>query len=375
MNILACASGFGLGPGGKLSSIIEKVLLLCGKDVRWYACGDKIDTAIFKNNIFLKVCWTRDEEKIVKFVKENNIKLAIVILDPDVAIILQRNGVDVFFVDSLPFLWTEADVIPFNVTQYFAQKCMEMSEEATKIINKVENLKWVDPIVADIKASDEETKYKVIINLGGLHSTVDRGRGYVDLVLSTLIDNLLKKYKTEEIIITCGSNASKVVREVLYSKGINNINVSTLVQKEFLKLVINCELFITSPGLTTIYETCKYDKNTILLPPQNLSQYYNSNFAKNLIKKIKLIEWNKYDLELEYFKKYLYLGEDLVVEIIFKNIDNASRNNEYKRELYENIEKILNTDFKSKNVVEFGEDGAEIIAQEIRNFVIKYKEK
>ena len=65
MNILACASGFGLGPGGKLSSIIEKTSQLCGKNICWYACGDFIDTAIFKEDIFLKVCWSRNEENIV----------------------------------------------------------------------------------------------------------------------------------------------------------------------------------------------------------------------------------------------------------------------------------------------------------------------
>lgn len=166
MNVLACASGFGLGPTGKLASIVAKASSTTGDNINWYACGDKIDTAIFEKDIFIQTCWSREESKIVEFVKKYDIKLAIVVLDPDMAIILEKNGVNVFFVDSLPFLWTEADILPFDVSMYFAQKCVRMSEEATRIINKVKNLKWINPITCEIDNKSVKRIYKVVINLG-----------------------------------------------------------------------------------------------------------------------------------------------------------------------------------------------------------------
>lgn len=166
MNVLACASGFGLGPTGKLSSIISKAASNSKNNINWYACGDIIDTAIFEKDIFIETCWSREESKIIEFVKKYDIKLAIVVLDPDIAIMLQKNGVDVFFVDSLPFLWTEADVVPFDVSMYFAQKCVRMNEEATKIMNKVKNLKWINPITCEIDDKYLNKVYKVVINLG-----------------------------------------------------------------------------------------------------------------------------------------------------------------------------------------------------------------
>lgn len=166
MNILACASNFGLGPTGKLASIVSKSLSVMNNDISWYAGGDELDIAIFEKDVFIQKCWSRDEKRLVEFVKENNIKLAIVVLDPDIAIILERNGVNVFFVDSLPFLWTEADVVPFDVSMYFAQKCVKMNKEATKVINKVKNLRWINPITYEIKSKSIKKIYKVVINLG-----------------------------------------------------------------------------------------------------------------------------------------------------------------------------------------------------------------
>lgn len=38
MRVLACAVGFGLGPSGKLCSVVEN-----NKHYEWYACGDELN--------------------------------------------------------------------------------------------------------------------------------------------------------------------------------------------------------------------------------------------------------------------------------------------------------------------------------------------
>ena len=375
MKVLACASGFGLGPVGKLSSIMEKAKEMFEGNIRWYACGDKIDTDILEKDLFVEKCWSREEEEITEFVKKHKIKVAIVVLDPDIAIILEKNGVSVFFIDSLPFLWTEADVVPFDSYKYFAQKCVQMNDEASRIMSKVKNLIWVNPIVCDVNTTQINKKYKIVINLGGLHSTIENGRGYINLVLITLLKNLILKYDESEILITCGSKAKETVDKELTENNFKNMHVKTLKQKDFLKYVIDSEIFFTSPGMTTIYETCGYDKKTILLPPQNLSQYYNSEFADKLIKRLKKIQWKKEDLNKEYLDKYLYLGEDEVVEIIFKNIDNASKDNKYKEEFFKQINDVLREEFTGKEVIHFEENGSETIIKELKKWEKENKDR
>ena len=57
MKVLACAVGFGLGPNGKLCSIVNY-----NKKYEWYACGDKLDLSIYKENPFIDTCWSKDEK-------------------------------------------------------------------------------------------------------------------------------------------------------------------------------------------------------------------------------------------------------------------------------------------------------------------------
>ena len=58
MNVVCSAVSYGLGPTGKLCSIINAC-----QNINWYLCGDKIDEFVFKNNIFKKRLYTRNKIK------------------------------------------------------------------------------------------------------------------------------------------------------------------------------------------------------------------------------------------------------------------------------------------------------------------------
>ena len=366
MNVIASAVKFGLGPVGKLSSVINAVNDRTN-DIKWYACGDEIDSGIFNNDIFEKSCWSKNEIILKKFIEDNNIQLAVVVLDPDIAIILEELGVKVFYIDSLPFLWTDSDIVPFDVTKYFAQKCVNMNERAKRIMSKVKNLEWVNPIVPLTNNQGRNNNYRVVINLGGMHSPYGNGEEYISLVVVNLLIELLRIYNKDEILITCGTEACKAVKRILINNNLDNIKVATLKQGEFVEMIVKSDLFITSPGMTTIYESCGYNKETIVLPPQNLSQFYNIEFAKKLIKKLKTIYWNKTELTMDYLSKYLELGEEKVVEIIYDNIKNALDDEQYIKKLRKIIESTIKSKFEETKVIEFGKDGSEIIAEEIIN--------
>lgn len=364
MNIIGSAVNFGLGPVGKLSSIISLTEKYTN-DIKWFGVGDKIDEEIFEKKVFAKTLWSKDKEELREFIKENNIDLAINVLDPDLAILLEELGVKVFYVDSLPFLWTESDLVPFDVTKYFAQKCVNMNDRANAIMSKVKNLVWVDPISPEVLDEKTDDKYEVVINLGGMHSPYGKGEEYIELVLINLLKELTKKYNEESILITSGTEANKAIKNSLINHGFNKVVAKTLKQKEFIKNVINCDLFMTSPGMTTIYETCRYNKKTIILPPQNLSQFYNTEYAKKLIKYLKTINWNKEELEFDYLCQYLSLGEEKVVEIIYQNIKKALEDDNYQNKLKTIIKNTLDDEFLDREIIQFKDNGTKQIVDEI----------
>lgn len=357
MNILVSAMNFGLGPVGKLSSIVNYVNTR-RDNINWYSCGDRFDVSIFEKNIFKDHCDERENEAVDEYIKKYNIKFAIVVLDFELAEYLEKIGVKVFYVDSLPFMWSEADPIPLNASYYFAQKCVNMNERANKVISKVKNLVWVNPIIPCIEEDNSfDKEYDVVINLGGMDSPFGDGKEYINTILVNIINALKEFYLPSKILVTCGSKAKENIKNILKDANIVNIAVDTLIQSQFAEVVKNCKLFLTSPGMTTIYETCSYNKDTIILPPQNLSQFYNIEFSKRLIKNLKTIEWNREDLSFSYLEKYFDLGEDELVKLIYTNISRAEKDKTYNEKLFKEMKELLRAPFTSRDVIVFESNG------------------
>lgn len=325
-NIIVGTNNFGLGPVGKLSSI---VISLSDK-YNFYACGNSFDLNIFNKGVFKDVLFSNDKRLISKYIETNKIQYAIVVLDVSLATILMELNVKVIFVDSLPFMWTEADIqeglLPLNATVYCAQKCCNLTPASKKVLSQINNLIWINPIknVYTNKFKPFNDEY-IHINVGGLHSPVGNGESYI----KTVIIPLLKIFDNENIIISCGTNAKKsILNEIKRLKlDIKNFKIETLTQKDFISSIYNAKLFVTSPGLTTIYETESLHKPTILLPPQNLSQFYNIQYAKKILDKYKIITWETEKLNINYLKNILPKGETYVVDKIYEFISELTNSN------------------------------------------------
>ena len=354
-NIIIGTNNFGLGPVGKVSSIVTGL----SDEYNFFACGNEFDLNIFNNGMFKDTLFSKDKEKVSSFVEKYNIEYAIVVLDVELATILMDLNVKVIFVDSLPFMWTQADIdeglLPLDATVYCAQKCCNLTEASKKVLAQVKNLKWINPI-----QSKFEKKYRpfeedyIHINVGGLHSPIGNGESYI----KTVIIPLLKIFKSEKIIITCGTSAKISILNELKNEGIDsrNIKVETLQQKDFISSINNAKLFLTSPGLTTIYETESLHKPTIILPPQNLSQFYNIEYAKKILDEYKTINWDTQKLNLDYLQSILPKGETYVVDKIYEFITELVNSN-FENKFIEQFNLILKQDYKKKEKSDFKIEG------------------
>lgn len=334
MSVLACAVGFGLGPSGKLCSIVNN-----NAQFEWYACGDKLDLSIYKKNPYKDTCWSKDEKILESFIKKYDIKCVVDVLDPDLAIFFKKIGVKVIYVDSLPFMWTKADVIPYDVDYYCAQKYPNFS--INPVLEQIKNFIWVDPIT--IGEIPKQNKGGIVINFGGLHSPFGEGKEYFEIIMNAILPFL----QDNEICITGGENVVNLANE-LFPK----ISCRTYSHENFLELVSGSKIFITSPGLTTIYETCNMDINTIILPPQNLSQFYNSSIAEKICKNVKILNWNHNSLSFEYLQNFNDKPEEETVKYIYEQIRNFSVDGNYLNDFKQYVENTLKEKFK-KNETEY----------------------
>ena len=365
-NIIIGTNNFGLGPVGKVSSIVTGL----SDEYSFFACGNEFDLNIFKDGIFKDTLFSKDKEKIANFIKKHKINYAIVVLDVELATILMDLNVKVIFVDSLPFMWTQADIdeglLPLDATVYCAQKCCNLTEASKKVLAQVKNLKWINPIQSKFEKKYRPYKEEYIhINVGGLHSPIGNGESYI----KTVIIPLLKIFKSEKIIITCGTTAKISILNELKNEGIDsrNIKVETLQQKDFISSINNAKLFLTSPGLTTIYETESLHKPTIILPPQNLSQFYNIEYAKKILDEYKTINWDTQKLNLDYLQSILPKGETYVVDKIYEFITELVNSN-FENKFIEQFNLILKQDYKKKEKSDFKIEGNGV--EDIRKILI-----
>ena len=365
-NIIIGTNNFGLGPVGKVSSIVTTL----SDEYNFFACGNEFDLNIFNDGIFKDTLFSKDKDKISNFVEKNKIKYAIVVLDVELATILMDLNVKVIFVDSLPFMWTQADIdeglLPLDATVYCAQKCCNLTNASKKVLAQVKNLIWINPIQSKIEKKYRPYKEDYIhINVGGLHSPIGNGESYI----KTVIIPLLKILKSEKIIITCGTNAKRNILDELKFENIDNrnIKVETLQQKDFISSINNAKLFLTSPGLTTIYETESLHKPTIILPPQNLSQFYNIEYAKKILDEYKTINWGTKKLNLDYLQSILSKGETYVVDKIYEFITELVNSN-FETEFIERFNFILKQEYKKKENSNFKIEGNGV--EDIRKILI-----
>lgn len=317
MHVLAAAIPFGLGPAGKLATLVGDAPW-----ISWYACGDEFDLSIFEPDAFRGHLWSRDREALREFARTHHIDRAVVILDPPLALLLEEIDIAVVYVDSLPFLWTDADLVPTAVTAYCAQLCMDLPQPAWKQLGSIQNLIWTQGIVPRDRAQWQEGKRagQFLVNFGGLSSPHSEGLAYAEAVLPPLLQ-AIENSDCQRLVITSSKAGVQILqfvgqpmRDALPAR--IQPEFCTLPKRAFLREIGRSEIFFTSPGLTTLLETAGLQTPTILLPPQNLSQYSNERMHRMAFSQQESISWPAKDLDFVSLEPFLQEGEESVVKRI-----------------------------------------------------------
>lgn len=351
MRILACAVGFGLGPGGKLCSVVEK-----NKHYEWYACGDELDLSVYDSNPFLDVCWTRDRKELYAFIKKYDIYFAVNVLDPEMATLLEEFGLRVLYIDSLSFMWTGADYIPNNVYAYCAQKYPDY--KLNPALASIKNYIWVEPIIPEFTKTNQEDY--IVLNFGGLYSPFGDGIEYFKLIMDSLTEILGDK----KVYISGGKNVVELIQ-----RNYPQYCCKTYSHLEFLKLVSGAALFFTSPGLTTIYETSGMDIKTIILPPQNLSQFYNISVARDICKEVKVLDWRCDSLSMKALGQFKDEPEEKAVLYIYQQIRSLFLNDDYRKTMRLHLRSFINESYRKNDFTSFGTNGLQQVSAILQKMV------
>lgn len=186
-------------------------------------------------------------------------------------------GIPVFFVDILYWYQTPKD---HPVWEYATQCFIEDFPGVDRMMkhNSSSNSLVVGPLIRDKSyvglpdsCDTDDELLGTLVNLGGGKSrwvTPGMNTQYAQLVLE-LINEIRYSLPKGTILIAGGREAIEQLRATSKYDG---IEFQSLPQKEFLKCLAGCKLYITSPGLNAVMEGLEFDKPMVFLPPQNASQ-------------------------------------------------------------------------------------------------------
>jgi hydroxymethylcytosylglucuronate/cytosylglucuronate synthase len=191
---------------------------------------------------------------------------------------LTELSVPVVYVDSIPYLWHRGDRVPSGVAAYLAQQPLVLPDHCWPVLRSISSLRWIEAIVPtgpDVPARVRRRE-GVVVNLGGLGSSARPAHlaPYPAVVLPPVLRAL--ESMGHPVTVTCSPAGVESVRAVIDAASARvPVRVVALDHRGFLETLSAAQLLLTSPGLTTILEAGVVHVSTLLLPPQNLSQFVN----------------------------------------------------------------------------------------------------
>jgi hydroxymethylcytosylglucuronate/cytosylglucuronate synthase len=321
--LVVCGVDFGWGSAGKLSAIGHALLAMCGPQLRIIVVGTGLGRPVLKDLPVVRWEEQVDPEQLPALLAEQRVGAGLVILDPARAIALERAGCPIVYVDSLPYLWTAQDRLPYEVTVYAAQLCHVIPRYAWQPLRRIRRLRWVEGITPGWASSRRRVQPGLaVVSLGGLHAPGRAAGAYEQLVLAPTLQALAAAgFTTIEV---CG-NVGALAEQVAHLACPALVRSAARAHSEFLNLLDRATLLVCSPGLTTLIEAGQRCLPTVCLPPQNVSQILNSARFAEQVHPGSRVDWPACVLDMETIEQARPLGEEAAVARLYEALAAATR--------------------------------------------------
>lgn len=138
----------------------------------------------------------------------------------------------------------------------------------------LDNRRLVPPLVGEMGAPSRRKSGRIIINLGGCDSSyLPCGiNAYPEIMLRVLSAALAELDSDQDVLVCCGEKAARHLRENIEDLP---FPVSYLPRCDYLADLSAASLLITQPSMQSPYEGFLCGVPTILLPPQNFTQFFH----------------------------------------------------------------------------------------------------
>lgn len=312
---MVAAGDFGWGSAGKLHLILGEL-----GDVPVVGFGNGLDRRLLDIPDHAAVSRV-DSHGLARAVVDHNVAAALVVGAADVARALIDVGLPVVVVDSLPYLWTENDVVPLDAAVYCAQQCVSLPALCWPVLRRVENLRWIGAITPEPGGAGGGGG--VVVNVGGLHSelSADAADAYARAVLPPVLDGLRDAGRW--VTAVCGNIPPDRV-ELLAARLGTGVPVGPMRPADFADVVRGADLLVTSPGSTTLLQAQAARTPVLMLPPQNVSQVLNAEWFAGADAQRMSIEWPADGLDRRRLDELRPRGESEAVRYVYGVVRQAA---------------------------------------------------
>jgi len=321
MHILCDAVSFGFGPVSKLISLAYALANRHNCTLTFAGKGCSLQLALtceaFSHHVEVDTTDPLEcSEKIGADI--TNYDGVLSIMNPDFLKWAQGYDVKTIVVDSLLTMWDEIPTPWLKTCGIIIQNnhgAVERTANELKSNNTLVTGPLLDPVLLSNELRESHnTEQSILINLGGAEDPISIIPDLIGNVVSKLLTELpiLKMFERKWIAV--GKRQHSAL-DTLKNEG---FAVETCGHRQFLKHLTNCEIFLTTPGLTGSFEAFSLRAKTCFLPPFNYSQYLNLQTFRRFGAAPLSLHWSDLGVGTELLKPRL--PEEYAVTLLEKSI-------------------------------------------------------
>lgn len=364
--IIVVSNPFGFGPTGKAVAILEQLSNLYSGEVIYAASGmclEPLNTEL-KKKITIQRVNERDEKDLSKVFGRYKNPLVVVCLNRVAVHTAKDMALDVFFVDSLTWLWKEIPKEYLRANRYYSYDIFG----ASKKVAGIKNAKLIPPALGKLPKANRTKEDLILLHIGGFTNPLVLGfsKEYL-LMLAQALNNSVKKNQHTKIIVAGGSEALDFMKHHLDAK----VKAQALPRNKFLNYLNQAKSFVTTPGMTAVLEALSLKTPIAFLPPTNLSQLQQQKLFIGNKSVGKSLRWDDYVSHLPLLEE---LSEKEAIVKLWELCRYIYNDKKLKKNFVKDIQSLIEFTYplfsEQNNFTKYGnKDGAEIIVKDILNYI------